>query len=183
MKPKAKQFAVTLGITLTVVVGAAAVWSIQNPWSRFNCTENYVDVTAGRAKSERFLLYMKIRESVRETAYSRVWKELFGGYPEADWKIESKLRGFCPHNSPNYGYHGAFLWQDAVVACLETGKFGEKDKRLILQSFSTLLRSHPLAAQNYSEECLAFASNGHADPSFTNVPLWLLNSQTFLTNR
>jgi len=182
MKIGNKRWLVTL-VAFIAIVSIGIIYSSLYPWSKFNCTQNYVDVNSGRLRSVRFICFLKVYDMVQETEYSKLWKSFSGNYPKADWQPESTLQGFWPRLSPHYAYLGVILWEDSLLTAFETTKFDRDTQKQIIESFSTLLRTNPIAAERFSHKCLAFAVDKHVAGQnvITNVPVWLLDAQSYLS--
>ena len=148
MRAGSKRWLVTLVASITILL-TGIIFSDLYPWSQFNCTQNYVDVNTGRMRSVRFICFLKVYAAEQETEYSKLWKSFFGNYPEADWQRESTLQGFWPHMSPHYAYLGVILWEDSLLTAFETTKFDRDTQQRIVESFSTLLRTNPIAAEHF----------------------------------
>jgi len=80
MKIRNKRWLVILVAFITVVL-IGIIYSDLYPWSKFNCTQNYVDVNTGRTRSVRFICFLKVYDVVQETEYSKLWKSFSGNYP------------------------------------------------------------------------------------------------------
>jgi len=144
-----KRLAWVVGI---LVVCGMAIWisGILMPWSKVNCWEELVDITTGRVRTQRFFLYMKVRETIVDSELTKVLEpaDLAGKTPK--WH---RMNTFSPgvRHSPHYTFHGAFGQMRQLHICWDIAKFTpsarrESAKRL-LQAWQT--GGHDHAADGY----------------------------------
>jgi hypothetical protein len=122
------------------------------------------------------LAFLKLRDQAVENEFSRLWKQLNGDYPAGHWQQESKMPVLGVGISAHYAYHGAFIWQESIVAAFDATTFDDAAKRLVISNYTKLLLDNdPLAAQRYAQVVLEFASKGErATLSISNLPASVL---------
>ena len=76
------------------------------PWSGVNCWENEIDITSGRIRETRYLLWMPVTRSVQDSALTNVLSANGRKNSEADWHPVVTLSPGL-HHSPQYRFHGA----------------------------------------------------------------------------
>lgn len=94
---------IVLLLVMTWVIGLGC-WPFIT-WSRLNCSCEYIDINSGRIRYQRYLVGLCIRESVEETALSRLVSADTEGKP-AEWRCVNTFSPMVRH-SPHYRYHGA----------------------------------------------------------------------------
>jgi Zn-dependent protease with chaperone function len=155
-------------------------WLWLNPWSRLNCSRNYLDANTGRIRKVRYVLFVKVTDQVQETACARAWRGLFGEYPNPDWKLEAAYPGFGRKMSSDSPYKGYFISQALLSSCFHKQFFTEAEQRAILRSYTTFLKNKPAAASDYCFACWNFVLENETNLTI-NVPVWLLDTNAFLS--
>jgi len=76
------------------------------PWTEFDCRHEEVDITTGRIRLTRYLLYRKVSERVEESALSKVLSADMVATAKPEWhKVYTFSPG--PQISPHYIFHSA----------------------------------------------------------------------------
>jgi len=93
-----------------VVLGALAyvvTVLVMNPWSRLYNAEQELDLSSGRARFTRHVLYFQAGRDVRDTPLSLALAGSCEEAGEEEW-VKVNIFGLGTHASPHYTYHGAF---------------------------------------------------------------------------
>jgi hypothetical protein len=101
-----RRFLVSVVALLAVILLFVVVVPFFVPWSPLNCWHEDVDITTGRIRTQWFLLFVKVSESVKETPLSEV---VLGGPRSAAAPQWHRVNTFSPglRYSPHYRYHAA----------------------------------------------------------------------------
>ena len=108
------------------------------PWTPLNCSHDDIDITAGRYRNQRYLLWIKVSETVEETALSKLYEEFVGPLPSPQWR---RVNTFSPgtSNSPHYAYHQALYTTSWLANLLCHSDLSSEDKKnAILDFFHSL---------------------------------------------
>jgi hypothetical protein len=91
------------------------------PWSGVNCWQSDVDIRSGRIRQTRYLLWVPVQRTVRDSALTRAVPpaETTGLRPE--WHAVVTLSPGL-HHSPHYVFHGAIHQIRELELCWEFGK-------------------------------------------------------------
>lgn len=76
------------------------------PWSGVNCWQNDIDITRGRIRQTRYLLWVPVQRSVWDSALTRAVSPAATTDSRADWQPVVTLSPGL-HYSPHYRFHGA----------------------------------------------------------------------------
>jgi hypothetical protein len=76
------------------------------PWSGVNCWQNDIDITSGRIRYTRYLLWIPVQRSVSDSALTNVVAPAMNTDSRADWQPVVTLSPGL-HHSPHYRFHGA----------------------------------------------------------------------------
>ena len=91
------------------------------PWSGVNCWQNDIDITSGRIRQTRYLLWVPVQRSVTDSALTKaVSPEAIIDF-KADWQPVVTLSPGL-HYSPHYRFHGAIHQIQELEFCWESGK-------------------------------------------------------------
>jgi hypothetical protein len=125
---------------LLVVILVVPLWVIPFfvPWTELNCRHDSIDVVAGRCRHERYLLGLRVADTVSETDLSRRYRRLVGEPPRPVWQ---RTGTYSPRyrNSPHYVYHAALWAAENLSRCLEQGSFTADAERAAVLGFLGLL--------------------------------------------
>ncbi|NLF30040.1 MAG: hypothetical protein GX591_04035 [Planctomycetes bacterium] len=95
----------------TLFIGAAAIVvfapGLIAPWSRLNNEEQELDLSSGRARFTRYVLYCQVSQEVRNTAISKALGSSRGSEGDEGWVMVNIFQPGVSH-SPHFLYHGAF---------------------------------------------------------------------------
>lgn len=91
------------------------------PWSGVNCWQNDIDITNGRIRQTRYLLWIPVQRSVRDSALTRAVSPTTITDSTADWQPVATLSPGL-HHSPHYRFHGAIHQIRELELCWECGK-------------------------------------------------------------
>lgn len=108
-------------------------------WSGLNCSCEDIDINSGRIRYQRYLVGVRIRESVEETALSRLVAADTEGRP-AEWR---SVNTFSPmvHHSPHYRYHGAINQVQMLELFWDNYHFTPQAKRQMARDVLSLWSS------------------------------------------
>jgi hypothetical protein len=84
-------------------------------WSPLNCTYEDIDINSGRVRHQRYLVGLRIHESIEETSLSRLVAADLGDNP-GEWHRVNTFSPLVMH-SPHHRYHGAVFqisWLDQM---------------------------------------------------------------------
>ena len=76
------------------------------PWSGLNCWQNDIDITSGRIRQTRYLLWIPVQRSVWDSALTKVVAPAMNSDSRVDWQPVVTLSPGL-HHSPHYRFHGA----------------------------------------------------------------------------
>jgi hypothetical protein len=88
-----RRFWVTVSAILSVLLLAVVVIPFFIPWSPLNCWHEEVDITTGRIRRQRILLFVKVAESIEETPLSKV---VLRGQPPTGTPLWHRINTFSP---------------------------------------------------------------------------------------
>jgi hypothetical protein len=91
------------------------------PWSGLNCWQDDIDITSGRVRHTRYLLWVPISRSVRDSALTKTLLLADRTGAPADWHPVVTLSPGL-HHSPHYRFHGAISQIRQLEICWEFGK-------------------------------------------------------------
>ncbi len=90
------------------------------PWSGVNCWQDDIDITSGRIRYTRYLLWMPVQRSVKDSALTTAVAAPATATSRPAWQpVVTLSPGF--HNSPHYRYHGAINQIRDLEICWEFG--------------------------------------------------------------
>jgi hypothetical protein len=129
-------------IVLLVLMLAEVACSILDPSSRINCVQEDVDIQTGRIRIQRYVLFIRVTDQIKETRISRIWGEYFGGYPDPIWRRVNTFWGFdvCG-SSPHHAYHGAVEAARVLEMSFALALFSKEAQRKAVQTFFQLLQA------------------------------------------
>lgn len=129
-------FAVVVLLLFVVLFAIPFLW----PWTSLNCWHDDIDITAGRYRYQRYLLYMKTSETIEETKLSKMYREFIGQPPAPQWR---RVNTCSPghRNSPHHAYHGALVAAKILVVGFNGGNFSNEAKKIVLTNFFNLLKT------------------------------------------
>lgn len=95
----------TIVLALAVCIGHLAM-SIFFPWSPLNCRHQDVDITTGRLRFTRYLLFCKVSERIEPSTLSQALPPDVVAAATPEWH---RVNTFSPgvHHSPHYIFHSA----------------------------------------------------------------------------
>jgi hypothetical protein len=91
------------------------------PWSGVNCWQNDIDITSGRIRQTRYLLWIPVERSVWDSALTRAVSPATTTDSSADWQPVVTLSPGL-HHSPHHRFHGAIHQIRELEFCWESGK-------------------------------------------------------------
>jgi hypothetical protein len=91
------------------------------PWSGVNCWQNDIDITSGRIRYTRYLLWIPVQRSVWDSALTRAVSPTATTDSRADWHPVVTLSPGL-HHSPHYRFHGAIHQIQELEFCWESGE-------------------------------------------------------------
>ena len=91
------------------------------PWSGVNCWQNDIDITSGRIRYTRYLLWIPVQRSVSDSALTKVVAPAMNTDSRADWQPVVTLSPGL-HYSPHYRFHGAIHQIQELEFCWQSGK-------------------------------------------------------------
>lgn len=108
------------------------------PSTRLNCETNYIDITCGRSRYDRYLLGIKIISKIEETELSKMYRNLVGERPSPVWR---RVTTFSPRlqDSPHYRHHVSGYAARILFEALNRTKFTDEAKRTAIINFFNLL--------------------------------------------
>jgi hypothetical protein len=76
------------------------------PWNPINCRHEDVDITSGRMRYTRYLLFCKVSERIEDSPLTKVLALERSATRPPDWR---RVNTFSPgvHHSPHYAFHSA----------------------------------------------------------------------------
>ncbi len=129
---------VAVGLLAAILVVPLWVIPFFVPWTELNCRHDSIDVVAGRYRRERYLLGLRVADTVSETDLSRRYRRLVGEPPRPVWKRTGTYSPWY-RNSPHYIYHEALWAAGNLSRCLEQGSFTPDAERAAVVGFLGLL--------------------------------------------
>jgi hypothetical protein len=110
-----------------------------------------------------------VHERIAETDTSKLWRQYFGKYPEADWQPIARFLGVSKRSTPDLDWN-ITSWELTVFSSFDSVRFDENTKRDILEDYIGFLeRRDPGGASAYVTRLSAFVSQ-HMGESVTNLP-------------
>jgi hypothetical protein len=91
------------------------------PWSGLNCWQNDIDITTGRIRQTRYVLWVPVQRSVWDSAVTRAVTPAAITGARADWHPVVTLSPGL-HHSPHYRFHGAIHQIQELELCWQSGK-------------------------------------------------------------
>jgi len=129
------------GLILAGVVLAAALLAWRVPrwliWTGWNCTRDYIDITAGRNKVESHRYFLKTGEVIQDTEFTELYRRVVAEPPVPKWRIFRTLSPGVRH-SPNYPYSGAPADRRKLMDALNRAAFTEEAKKKALLTMVAL---------------------------------------------
>ncbi len=89
-----------VGVVVTVVVPFFL------PWVPLNCTHQDVDITTGRVRYSRYVLFCRVSKRIEDSPLTEVLPSEFLRKARSDWHRVNTLSPGV-HYSPHYRFHGA----------------------------------------------------------------------------
>jgi hypothetical protein len=137
-----------------------------------------IDVRTGKMRERIFVCGASIRERVNETDFSKLWLKYNHEYPEPHWQPESRTSAVFGGPSPHFGYHGAFSWQEGIVAAFEESHFEPELQIIIMSNYVKILSAdQPIDAQRYSTGILGLVKIG-TSMNKEDCPDWVFTPNT-----
>lgn len=139
---KRKRGRLHLWIVIAVVISGVCLIGQRLPklliWTRWSCTHEWFDVTAGRIKVEDWTYFRKRGETIKDTPFTELYRKLIGEPPDPDWRL---MNTFSPgvRHSPHYKYHTVYGDVRRVLLLFEYAEFTEEAKRDVLLNMARLL--------------------------------------------
>jgi hypothetical protein len=138
---KKKRGRLHLWIVIAVVI--IGVWLIgpRLPklliWTRWSCTHEWFDVTAGQIKVEDWAYFRKRGETIKDSPFTELYRELIGEPPDPDWRL---MNTFSPgvRHSPHYIYHTVYVDVVYILRLFDHAEFKEEAKREIIQTVARM---------------------------------------------
>ena len=130
---------IIIPITITAI-GLAIYYVILPfffPWSPI-CSENqFIDINTGKSKRAQYLLYIKVSESIGDTAIS----SLLNIDASPNWH---PVNTFSPgiRYSPHYYFHGAFHQINQILRCWSMCEFSDDAKKESAKNVLKLWQTH-----------------------------------------
>jgi hypothetical protein len=90
------------------------------PWSGINCWQNDIDISRGRIRQSRYLLWIPVQRSVWDSALTRAVPPTAATGSRPDWHAVVTLSPGL-HHSPHYVFHGAIHQIRELELCWEFG--------------------------------------------------------------
>ena len=93
-------------IAASILLLAVFLVSMLMPWTPINCRHEDVDLTTGRLRYSRHLLFCKVSERIEDSPITKVLQLDVLGRRTPEWR---RVNTFSPgvHYSPHYTFHGA----------------------------------------------------------------------------
>jgi hypothetical protein len=91
------------------------------PWSGVNCWQNDIDITSGRIRQTRYLLWVPVQRTVRDSSLTRAVSPAATADSSEDWHPVVTLSPGL-HHSPHFRFHGAIHQIRELEICWEFGK-------------------------------------------------------------
>ena len=103
-----RRFTLRLLLVLIAIPPVLLVLSLFGlfPWSGLNCWQNDIDITSGRIRQTRYLLWVPVQRSVWDSALTRAVPPTVVAGSRPDWHAVVTLSPGL-HHSPHYRFHGA----------------------------------------------------------------------------
>jgi hypothetical protein len=76
------------------------------PWSPLNCTHHDVDIHSGRVRLTRYIFWLRVQESVEDSALTKALRPEDFSAPAPEWHHAVTLSPGLGH-SPHYIFHSA----------------------------------------------------------------------------
>lgn len=114
---------------LVIVLTAIPLFVVRfiDPWSEICCTHQEINIRTGQARYSRYIWYVKVFESVEDTAVSAA----LGDEPDVPelgpWHRANTFSPFVNH-SPHYIYHAALHQARVLGQIFEVFKPSEEEK-------------------------------------------------------
>ena len=96
------------------------------PWSGLSCWQDDIDIKSGRIRHTRYLLWVPVQRSVRDSALTRAVSPEATTDFKADWHPVMTVSPGLYH-SPHYQFGGTITQMRDLEICWEVGKM-EADK-------------------------------------------------------
>lgn len=111
------------------------------PWSGLHSRYEWMDITSGRCRNQRYVLFVKVTDRVEETRVSQLYRELVGEPGEPEWRL---CNTFGPYVavSPHHAYHSAMAGARMLLKTFEHTPFTDGAKRKALLTYLDLLQQH-----------------------------------------
>jgi hypothetical protein len=91
------------------------------PWSGVNCSQDDIDLSSGRIRHTRYLLWMPVARSVRDSSLTKAIPPDERSKAIPDWRPVVTTSPGLRH-SPHYQFHGAHNQIRTLEICWEWGK-------------------------------------------------------------
>lgn len=108
--------------------------------SDLNSLTEYIDITCGRRRYERYLLWIKVSERVEETELSRTYRELVGEPPESLWRTAFSFSPSWSKYSPQYSHGRSAVGAHELTEALQKVRFADDAKKTVIVSYFDLVQ-------------------------------------------
>lgn len=119
---------------------------------RFNSKTIYVDIRGGRIRTETYLCWIMLSESVTDSAVTRSLAATGEALPAAEWRtaLRFPIGGSI---SPNFAFGGALIGMLKIEEALRAANHSPSAQRSICEKFLRLLQENQSAhaAREYAE--------------------------------
>lgn len=117
-------FAVVIVLPMLLVFSLFGLF----PWSGLNCCQNDIDLTSGRTRFTRYLLWVPVRRIVNDSTLTTALSLRDRTRLVAEWRpVVTLSPGF--HHSPHYRFHAATSQIRHLEICWEFGKMTQAARR------------------------------------------------------
>jgi hypothetical protein len=137
---------------------------------KLNCTIDSIDVTSGRRRTERYLLLVKVGDTVQDTELSRLYQDTCGALPQTPmWRTVAQFVPGDP-TSPNYCFHRSLSAQKRIAEMLTVEIVTDDEARkAAITHFLQLLQSESddCRAVEFAKELWLFVGSREATDRMT----------------
>ncbi len=115
------------------------------PWSGVNCWQDDIDITSGRIRQTRYLLWIPVQRFVRDSALTKAARPEAATLSGPDWHPVVTLSPGLRH-SPHYAFHGATDQIRELEFCWECGKMTPAArKEIVIDSVNPSAHLRPVS--------------------------------------
>ncbi len=148
----------TTAALILLCVLAAMAFFVPVP-REMNCLHVSMDIAAGRVRYERYLLLVKVSDTVDESGLYALYCELFPDRPQPVWRlVKTQSRGFAGVHALRL-YRGSVMAANSLIGCFRETPFSEDAKREVVRTFLSLLHAEQSSyrAKEYAWDVCALA--------------------------